>query len=199
MLTLHETQTMENPHKKTQPMLTLNILGVKLMPENGSPAQPETMQHSGTLFPGRRDDINPPTLLLTMFPRHINNENIVNVQHRQKCSKSNGLPRSSTFTHTKIFAILKERIFLGGNFALLEATFGVGLHCRVDDLMLPYPLPPMGFCMYITMHLIQLFVGRRRLYGEAEEKGQTFSQWQKCAMFTYLLGNHDSKRHFGFF
>ena len=46
---------------------------------------------------------------------------------------------------------------------MLETIFCVGLHCRVDDLMLPFLFPPMAFCTYITMLHIDLFVGTRRI------------------------------------
>ena len=40
--------------------------------------------------------------------------------------------------------------------------------------MLFFPLPPLAFFTYITMHHIELSVGRRRLYEEAVAKDNFF-------------------------
>ena len=69
------------------------------------------------------------------------------------------LDRRATDHHEVYITIkithLTERVFLLDRFALFEATFCVGLHCRVDDLMLPFPLPRPAFCTYTTMHHIE--------------------------------------------
>ena len=62
---------------KMQPTLTLNISDAMLMPWNGSPACPETLQHSTTFLPTRQGGINPPTPLLPMLPWRIKNESTV--------------------------------------------------------------------------------------------------------------------------
>jgi hypothetical protein len=94
-------------------------------------------------FPVHQDDVNPPSCLLTMLPEHINHANAVNVQHMQKHLTIDMPPQRSPFAHKLGAAILTEGLFVGCRFALLEAAFGIGLHCRVDVLVLPFP-PSFG-------------------------------------------------------
>lgn len=109
-----------------------------------------------------------------MLPGRINHANAVNVRHMQIHPIDDMLPRSSPFTYTQLIAILTGGVFLACRFALFEATFGVGLHCRVDALVLPFAPPPLAFCAYITKHHTEFSVGRKILYGRAEGKGPTF-------------------------